>query len=104
MSSTNFSDLTQADHEIAHTGHYYNCPNGHLFVIGEVKVQHSSFNNVSKFNCQCGGAMQQATCPECGEAVGGTGHNLTSTNTRASDFEDLARRHGAQRSPWAWAG
>lgn len=46
--------------------------------------------------------MQQATCPECGEAVGGTSHNLTAGNTRASEFEDLARQHGAGRSPWAW--
>ena len=46
--------------------------------------------------------MQQAACPECGEAVGGANHALTSGNTHASEFEDLARQDGAARSPWAW--
>ncbi|KAF5326320.1 hypothetical protein D9611_000022 [Ephemerocybe angulata] len=70
----------------SHTGHWYNCPNGHTFVITE-----------------CGGAMQQARCPECGEAIGGGNHNLISSNQRADDFEALAREHGAAGSPWPWA-
>ena len=52
------------------SGHYYRCPQGHLFVIGE-----------------CGMAMQQSNCPECGQSVGGSSHTLLSTNTHASDFE-----------------
>lgn len=46
--------------------------------------------------------MERAFCPECGESIGGMGHVLNSTNTRATELEDLARQQGAQRSPWAW--
>ncbi|KDQ57638.1 hypothetical protein JAAARDRAFT_270513 [Jaapia argillacea MUCL 33604] len=72
----------------SHTGHYYQCPKGHMFVITE-----------------CGGAMEVASCPECGERIGGTGHNLLGTNTGATEFETIAREHvaGTQRSPWPWA-
>ena len=35
-------------------GHFFKCPNGHLFVIGE-----------------CGGAMEEAKCNECGAKIGG---------------------------------
>ncbi|KIY70900.1 hypothetical protein CYLTODRAFT_391263 [Cylindrobasidium torrendii FP15055 ss-10] len=69
----------------SHTGHFYNCPNGHPFVITE-----------------CGGAMQQAVCPECSAPIGGMNHSLDSSNTRNRELEDLARGEGAQNSPWAW--
>ncbi|KAF6760156.1 hypothetical protein DFP72DRAFT_1063222 [Ephemerocybe angulata] len=69
----------------SHTGHWYNCPNGHTFVITE-----------------CGGATQRARCPECGEAIGGENHNILPNNQRADDFEALTREQGAARSPWAW--
>jgi hypothetical protein len=45
-------------------GHWYRCPNGHPYTIGE-----------------CGGAMQVSQCPECGEAVGGTSHRLLQNNS-----------------------
>ena len=35
-------------------GHWFKCPNGHYYCIGE-----------------CGGAMQEAKCPECGATIGG---------------------------------
>lgn len=69
----------------SHTGHWYNCPNGHTFVITE-----------------CGGATQRARCPECGEAIGGENHNILPNNQRADDFEALTREQGAAQSPWAW--
>lgn len=47
--------------------------------------------------------MQRSFCPECGEPIGGTSHQLDSSNTQATEFEELARREGAQQSPWAWA-
>ncbi|GBE80241.1 hypothetical protein SCP_0214510 [Sparassis crispa] len=68
-----------------HGGHFYNCENGHTFVITE-----------------CGGAMQAARCPECHAAIGGTSHNLHQSNTRATEFEEIATRLGSERSPWAW--
>lgn len=48
------------------SSHWYECPNGHPYFIGE-----------------CGGAMQRSTCIECGAPVGGTGHTLDSTNRQA---------------------
>ncbi|CAI5945859.1 unnamed protein product [Closterium sp. NIES-65] len=50
-------------------GHWYRCRNGHVYAIGE-----------------CGGAMQESRCPECGEVVGGSGHQLREGNTFAADF------------------
>ena len=50
-------------------GHWYECPNGHVYTIGE-----------------CGGAMQQSKCPDCGETVGGTQHRLDGRNRPATSF------------------
>ena len=50
-------------------GHWYQCPNGHVYTIGE-----------------CGGAMEESHCIECGEKVGGERHRLTETNTTATPF------------------
>lgn len=52
------------------TGHWYYCRNGHPFTIGE-----------------CGGAMEQTACPECGEPVGGREHQVAEGVTRADDLE-----------------
>ncbi|KAL7541149.1 LOW QUALITY PROTEIN: hypothetical protein ACHAXR_010669 [Thalassiosira sp. AJA248-18] len=46
--------------------HWYECPNGHPYFIGE-----------------CGGAMQLGNCIECGEQVGGGSHHLLATNRSA---------------------
>ncbi|KAH9048674.1 hypothetical protein EDB83DRAFT_2507364 [Lactarius deliciosus] len=69
----------------SHRGHFYNCENGHTFVIGE-----------------CGGAMQAAYCPECRAPIGGSNHQLHQSNTRAMEFEDIGRRHGSQNPHWPW--
>ena len=42
---------------------YNQCPNGHLYTIGE-----------------CGKAMESATCPECGSKIGGENHKLNTGN------------------------
>ncbi|KAJ6625897.1 P-loop containing nucleoside triphosphate hydrolase protein [Mycena sp. CBHHK59/15] len=70
----------------SHTGHFYQCPQGHVYVITE-----------------CGGAMERSSCPECGASIGGTSHTLDSTNARAMEFERMAREAGSDRSPWQWA-
>jgi hypothetical protein len=49
-------------------GHLHQCPNGHYFVIGE-----------------CGGAMQESRCVECGAAVGGRSHQLAAGNQHANE-------------------
>jgi len=69
----------------SHRGHFYNCENGHTFVITE-----------------CGGANQEARCPECNAPIGGSGHNLHRSNTRAREFEEIAAHQGSLDSPWQW--
>ena len=46
--------------------------------------------------------MQQSVCPECGAAIGGTSHRLDASNSRAAEYEELARRHNPNvaQSPW----
>ncbi|KAI9925336.1 hypothetical protein MW887_006264 [Aspergillus wentii] len=61
--------------EFRGTGHWYYCGNGHPFTIGE-----------------CGGAVQRASCPECGAPVGGAHHVTAEGVTRASEFEDSFAR------------
>lgn len=52
------------------------CPNGHVYIIGE-----------------CGGAMQHGRCPECGAAIGGSGHELEATNARAEEVLSRMQAH-----------
>lgn len=69
--------ITAMAREFRGTGHWYYCPNMHPFTIGE-----------------CGGAMQTASCPECGALVGGQGHQTVEGVTSADDLEnDLRRIH-----------
>jgi hypothetical protein len=60
-------------------GHLHQCPNGHFFVIGE-----------------CGGAMQESRCVECGAVVGGSSHQLASGSQQASStvLEQLQEQWG----------
>ena len=53
-----------------HSGHWYNCANGHPFAIGE-----------------CGMPMEEARCPECGARVGGRRHRAVEGVTRAVNME-----------------
>ncbi|KAI6651709.1 NFX1-type zinc finger-containing protein 1 isoform b precursor [Oopsacas minuta] len=45
---------------------WYRCPNGHLYGIGD-----------------CGGAVVEAKCNECGAKIGGTGHRVQDNNAYA---------------------
>ncbi|KAF9155352.1 hypothetical protein BG015_010198 [Linnemannia schmuckeri] len=56
------------------SGHWYQCPNGHPYAIGE-----------------CGMAMEQARCPECGASIGGGEHALLQSNRRDLEMEGLYR-------------
>jgi hypothetical protein len=58
-------------------GHWYKCPNGHIYVIGD-----------------CGGAMQVGQCNECGERIGGSSHRLLPSNRLAPEMD------GATRPAW----
>ena len=57
-------------------GAWYKCPNGHIYCISD-----------------CGGAMVESNCPECGARIGGTGHRLLSDNQHAGEMDDS--RHAA---------
>jgi hypothetical protein len=53
-------------------GHWFECPNGHVYTIGE-----------------CGGAMQASRCPECGEVIGGGAHQLAAGNQVSREFASM---------------
>lgn len=52
-------------------GHWYKCPNGHFYCIGE-----------------CGGATEESKCPECQATIGGTRHTLARGNRHAGEIDD----------------
>ncbi|KAI8591622.1 hypothetical protein BDZ88DRAFT_487300 [Geranomyces variabilis] len=63
--------------EFAGTGHWYLCPQGHPFTVGE-----------------CGMPMERASCPECGSPVGGAHHMPDAGVTRAAEFDrEFANLH-----------
>ena len=62
-------------------GHFYKCPNGHIYVITE-----------------CGGATQKSTCPECKEEIGGSQHKVVESNQLAPEMD------GATHSAWSDQG
>ncbi|XP_069740716.1 NFX1-type zinc finger-containing protein 1-like isoform X2 [Narcine bancroftii] len=59
-------------------GHWYKCPNGHVYVITE-----------------CGGAMEKTKCPDCDASIGGTNHTLVQGNQVASEMD------GARYAIWS---
>ncbi|KAK2683984.1 DNA2/NAM7 helicase-like, C-terminal [Fusarium oxysporum f. sp. vasinfectum] len=66
--------------ELSGTGHWYTCPNGHPFTI----------NN-------CGMAMEEAPCPECGVRIGGRNHVSVEGVKHAVEIEEIAREIGGFR-------
>jgi hypothetical protein len=73
----NSIQMHKAHHLIsAHRGHWFTCPNGHIFSIGI-----------------CGGAMQTSRCNEYGEAIGGGDHTLLSTNRRDTLMKSNKAKH-----------
>ncbi|XP_073956530.1 NFX1-type zinc finger-containing protein 1-like [Choristoneura fumiferana] len=59
-------------------GHWFKCPKGHFYCIGE-----------------CGGAMEESRCPECGAKIGGRSHTLTAGNRHAPEMD------GARFAAWS---
>ncbi|KAM7006466.1 NFX1-type zinc finger-containing protein 1 [Tautogolabrus adspersus] len=59
-------------------GHWYKCPNGHVYLITE-----------------CGGAMESRKCPDCDAVIGGASHRLQSGNQVATEMD------GAQHAAWS---
>ncbi|CAG8486394.1 199_t:CDS:10, partial [Diversispora eburnea] len=58
--------------EFLGSGHWYQCPNGHPYTIGD-----------------CGGADQISRCPECGAFIGGSNHQTLSGNELNVEFERM---------------
>ncbi|XP_076465430.1 NFX1-type zinc finger-containing protein 1-like [Babylonia areolata] len=59
-------------------GHWFKCRRGHIYCIAD-----------------CGGAMVESQCPECGEGVGGTHHRLRDDNSVATEMD------GATYGAWS---
>ena len=59
-------------------GHWFKCRNGHFYAIGE-----------------CGGAMEESKCPECGAVIGGQHHRLADDNELAPEMD------GAAHAAWS---
>ncbi|RHZ83153.1 hypothetical protein Glove_99g360 [Diversispora epigaea] len=57
--------------EFRGSGHWYQCPNGHPYTIGD-----------------CGAANQVSRCPDCGAGIGGSGTTLPG-NERNMEFERM---------------
>ena len=51
-------------------GHWYKCPNGHFYCIGE-----------------CGGATMTSKCPDCKATIGGSSHKLAEGNKHAGEMD-----------------
>ncbi|XP_048478338.1 NFX1-type zinc finger-containing protein 1 isoform X3 [Plutella xylostella] len=60
------------------SGHWFKCPNGHIYCIGE-----------------CGGAMETSKCNECGALIGGSQHTLLADNELAEEMD------GARHPAWS---
>ncbi|GAA6061540.1 hypothetical protein JCM10212_002747 [Sporobolomyces blumeae] len=68
----------------ASSSHWYTCPNGHTFSIGE-----------------CGGAASVGKCAECGTTIGGSGHRVVAGNRHDDEMIRLAQQAGAREFfPW----
>lgn len=52
------------------TGHWFKCPNGHAYVVGE-----------------CGGPIHRTTCPDCRAVIGGSNHSLEEGNQLAWEMD-----------------
>lgn len=63
---------TAMQREFIGSGHWYRCPNGHMYSVGE-----------------CGMPMERAVCPECGATVGGANHLSAAGNVHDTAMERL---------------
>ncbi|XP_040293905.1 NFX1-type zinc finger-containing protein 1 [Bufo bufo] len=75
---TNTERVMIVDAMALQKGHWFKCPNDHVYCITE-----------------CGGAMERSRCPECNAVIGGTSHNLEPTNRLAPEMD------GAQHAAWS---
>jgi hypothetical protein len=70
-----------------HSGHWYNCANGHPVSRLTIPVEAQVANRWQFAIGECGMPMQDARCPECGAPIGGRNHTAVAGVTRAVDME-----------------
>ena len=81
-------------------GHWRKCPNGHIYIITECGgamevVRAMGYKQGHWCKCpnghiyliECGGAMQQSRCNECGAEIGGGSHRLLASNSVATEMD-----------------
>jgi hypothetical protein len=47
--------------------------------------------------------MERSVCPECGSPIGGQDHHLDGTNTRAAQYDEIARQANPRIAGTPWA-
>ncbi len=69
------------------------CPQGHVYTIGDVRLAHLCLFYAQKLpaDSQCGQAVVESTCLECGAPIGGSSHTLRGDNTRDAQMDALSR-------------
>lgn len=71
-----------------HSGHWYNCANGHPVSGQQLILPENPVADSWQFLIgECGMPMELARCPECGAAIGGQHHQLVEGATRATAME-----------------
>ena len=57
--------------------------------LNDRRLYYYSYLIIGHIYCitECGGAMEEARCPECGSAIGGHDHRLRDDNRLASDMD-----------------
>lgn len=68
-----------ADDGWTNQGHWYECPNGHPYIITE----HD-------------GAAEASLCPECRLPIGGTSHKLQASNNKSGGLRAFASQVSEQ--------
>ena len=46
--------------------------------------------------------MERARCPECKAPIGGSSHQIDSSNTRNKELEAIAKRQGVATGFYSW--
>ena len=65
------------------------CPNGHPYYVGEVRIMNGCSRSYFSIILQCGQPVQQAVCITCGSSIGGVQHTTLASNRAARTYVSL---------------